>query len=160
MWLFPRRIAWGRNDRVGDGDLAQSGLSDEPGVFDVGVGLAVDLQIDFTHGVAPGLAALAGGHDPGVEDDLSGAPVRSVIVLQYTISALIAYVAGLITATAVSSVNTAVATSPLIYDVILVVELAASAFPGITISKISPARRSPSCRSRWASTSRKVGRPS
>jgi ribose transport system permease protein len=33
---------------------------------------------------------------------ISGAPVRSVIVLQYTISALIAYVAGLITATAVS----------------------------------------------------------
>jgi hypothetical protein len=160
MWLFPRRIAWGRNDRVGDGDLAQSGLSDEPGVFEVGVGLAVDLQIDFTHGVAPGLAALSGGHGPGVEDDLSGAPVRSVIVLQYTTSALIAYVAGLITATAVSSVNTAVATSPLIYDVILVVELAASAFPGITISKISPARRSPSYRSRWASTSRKVGRPS
>src|ERR1700727_2118368 len=52
MWLFPRRIAWGRNDLVRDGDLAQSGLSDEPGVFEVGVGLAVDLQIDFTHGGA------------------------------------------------------------------------------------------------------------
>ena len=108
MWSFPRRIAWGRNDLVRDGDLAQSGLSDEPGVFEVGVGLAVDLQIDFTHGVAPGLAALSGGHGPGVEDDLSGAPVRSVIVLQYTISALIAYVAGLITATAVSSLKVAI----------------------------------------------------
>ena len=42
---------------------------------------------------------------------ISGAPVRSVIVLQYTISASIAYVAGMITATAVSSMNTAVANS-------------------------------------------------
>jgi len=39
---------------------------------------------------------------------ISGAPVRSVIVLQYTISALIAYVAGLITATAVSSLKVAI----------------------------------------------------
>ena len=47
----------------------------------------------------------------------------SIIVLQYTISASIAYVAGMITATAVSSMNTAVANSSLIYDVILVVVL-------------------------------------
>ena len=61
---------------------------------------------------------------------ISGAPVRSVIVLQYTISALIAYVAGMITATAVSSMNTAVATSPLIYDVILVVVLGGISLSG------------------------------
>jgi ribose transport system permease protein len=54
---------------------------------------------------------------------ISGAPVRPVIVLQYALSASIAYVAGLITATAVSSMNTAVSTSSLIYDVILVVVL-------------------------------------
>ena len=54
---------------------------------------------------------------------ISGAPVRPIIVLQYAISATIAYLAGMITATAVASMNTNVATSSLIYDVILVVVL-------------------------------------
>ena len=54
---------------------------------------------------------------------ISGAPVRLVIVLQYVLSASIAYLAGIITATAVSSMNTAIASSPMIYDVILVVVL-------------------------------------
>jgi ribose transport system permease protein len=54
---------------------------------------------------------------------LSGAPVRRIIVLQYAISATIAYLAGMITATAVSSMDTNVANSGLIYDVILVVVL-------------------------------------
>ena len=53
----------------------------------------------------------------------SGAPVRPIIVLQYVLSASIAYVAGMITATAVASMNTNVANSSLIYDVILVVVL-------------------------------------
>ena len=61
---------------------------------------------------------------------ISGAPVRSVIVLQYTISAAIAYLAGMITATAVSSMNTAVAISPMIYDVILVVVLGGISLSG------------------------------
>lgn len=39
---------------------------------------------------------------------ISGAPVRPVIVLQYALSASIAYVAGMITATAVCSMNTAI----------------------------------------------------
>ena len=53
----------------------------------------------------------------------AGAPVRRIIVLQYALSGVIAYVAGMITATAVSSMNTNVANSSLIYDVILVVVL-------------------------------------
>ena len=53
----------------------------------------------------------------------TGAPVRPIIVLQYALSASIAYVAGMITATAVASMNTNVANSSLIYDVILVVVL-------------------------------------
>jgi ribose transport system permease protein len=53
----------------------------------------------------------------------SGAPVRPVVVLQYVLSASIAYFAGMITATAVSSMNTNVANSSLITDVILVVVL-------------------------------------
>jgi ribose transport system permease protein len=53
----------------------------------------------------------------------SGAPVRRIIVLQYALSGAIAFVAGIITATTVSSMNTNVANSSLIYDVILVVVL-------------------------------------
>ncbi len=52
-----------------------------------------------------------------------GAPVRPMIVLQYVLSALIGFVAGLITATSVSSMNTRVVNSTLVYDVILVVVL-------------------------------------
>jgi ribose transport system permease protein len=54
---------------------------------------------------------------------ISGVPVRPVIVLQYALSASIAYLAGMITATAVASMNTNVANSSMIYDVILVVVL-------------------------------------
>jgi ribose transport system permease protein len=55
---------------------------------------------------------------------ISGAPVRSIIVLQYALSATVAYLAGMITATAVSSMNTAVVVnSSMIYDIILVVVL-------------------------------------
>jgi ribose transport system permease protein len=54
---------------------------------------------------------------------ISGAPVRTIVVLQYVLSASIAYVAGMITATAVASMNTNVSNSSLIYDVILVVVL-------------------------------------
>jgi ribose transport system permease protein len=61
---------------------------------------------------------------------ISGAPVRPVIVLEYAISASIAYLAGMITATAVSSMNTQVAISPMIYDVILVVVLGGISLSG------------------------------
>jgi ribose transport system permease protein len=54
---------------------------------------------------------------------ISGAPVRPVIVLQYALSASIAYIAGMITATAVSSMNTNIVNSSMIYDVVLVVVL-------------------------------------
>jgi ribose transport system permease protein len=54
---------------------------------------------------------------------ISGAPVRPIIVLQYAVSATVAFLAGLITATAVASMNTAVVNSSMIYDVILVVVL-------------------------------------
>src|SRR5579862_4146876 len=54
---------------------------------------------------------------------ISGAPVRSIIVLQYAIAATIAYLAGIITATAVSAMDTNVVNGSMIYDVILVVVL-------------------------------------
>ena len=54
---------------------------------------------------------------------ISGAPVRPIIVLQYAISASIAYLAGIITATAVTAMDTNVVNSSMIYDIILVVVL-------------------------------------
>jgi ribose transport system permease protein len=54
---------------------------------------------------------------------ISGAPVRPIIVLQYAVSATIAFWAGIITATAVASMDTNIASSSMIYDVILVVVL-------------------------------------
>ena len=50
----------------------------------------------------------------------SGIPTRPLMVAQYVLSALIGYVAGLVTATAVASMNTRVVNSTLVYDVILV----------------------------------------
>ncbi len=54
---------------------------------------------------------------------ITGAPVRPIIVLQYMISSLIGFVAGLVTAASVASMNTRVANSTMVYDVILVVVL-------------------------------------
>ncbi|MGH1331140.1 MAG: ABC transporter permease [Paracoccaceae bacterium] len=52
---------------------------------------------------------------------MSGIPVRPTILMQYATSAMIGYGAGLITAASVSGMNTRVALSNLVYDVILVV---------------------------------------
>ncbi len=54
---------------------------------------------------------------------IGGTPVRPILVLQYVISGAIAFLAGLITATAVSEMNTRIVNSTMIYDVILVVVL-------------------------------------
>ena len=52
---------------------------------------------------------------------ITGIPTRPMIVVQYALSSFIAFIAGSITAAAVTSMNTRVANSTLIYDVILVV---------------------------------------
>ncbi len=54
---------------------------------------------------------------------ISGVPVRPVIVQQYVMAALIGYMAGIVTAASVASMNTRVAISTYVYDVILVVVL-------------------------------------
>jgi len=54
---------------------------------------------------------------------ITGVPVRPVIVLQYMMSSSIGFVAGLVTAGSVASMNTRVANSTYVYDVILVVVL-------------------------------------
>ena len=49
-----------------------------------------------------------------------GMPVRPMLVLRYVISALIAFIAGLLTAASLHSTNTRVVDSTLLYDIILV----------------------------------------
>lgn len=61
---------------------------------------------------------------------ITGVPARPMIVYQYMISALIGFVAGIITAGSVSSMNTRVANSTFIYDVILVVVLGGISLSG------------------------------
>lgn len=51
----------------------------------------------------------------------SGLPTRPIIVLQYVVSALTAFLAGLIMAAGIRSMNTRIVNSSLLYDVILVV---------------------------------------
>ena len=54
---------------------------------------------------------------------ITGIPARPIIVLQYALSALIGYIAGIVTAASVASMNTRIALSTYVYDVILVVVL-------------------------------------
>ncbi|MEJ8573557.1 ABC transporter permease [Microbaculum marinum] len=54
---------------------------------------------------------------------ITGVPARPIIVLQYILSAMIGFIAGLVTAASVASMNTRVANSTYVYDVILVVVL-------------------------------------
>lgn len=54
---------------------------------------------------------------------VTGVPVRPIIVAQYVLSAVIALIAGIVMATAVASVNTRLALSTMVYDVVLIVVL-------------------------------------
>ena len=54
---------------------------------------------------------------------ITGLPVRPIVVMQYMLSAFIGFLAGVVTATSVNSMNTRIANSTLVYDIILVVVL-------------------------------------
>lgn len=54
---------------------------------------------------------------------IAGVPARPIIVMQYILSSLIGFTAGIVTAASVASMNTRVALSTYVYDVILVVVL-------------------------------------
>ena len=54
---------------------------------------------------------------------ITGIPVRPVIILQYVIAAVMAFLAGCVTAASVASMNMRMVNSTLIYDVLLVVIL-------------------------------------
>ena len=61
---------------------------------------------------------------------ITGIAVRPTIVMQYMLSGVAAFVAGLITATAVQSMNTRIVNSNMIYDVILIVVLGGVSLSG------------------------------
>jgi ribose transport system permease protein len=54
---------------------------------------------------------------------ITGVPARPIIVLQYVLSSFIGFVAGIVTAASVASMNTRIANSTYVSDVILVVVL-------------------------------------
>lgn len=54
---------------------------------------------------------------------ITGIPVRPMIVVQYAIISMIALIAGIVMATALAHINTRLALSTMVYDVILVVVL-------------------------------------
>lgn len=59
--------------------------------------------------------------DNPVAARITGIPVRPTIIIQYLFSAVVGYTAGLITAASISGMNTRIALSNMVYDVILVV---------------------------------------
>jgi ribose transport system permease protein len=61
---------------------------------------------------------------------ITGLPVRPIMVLQYVLAGLVTYAAGLITATAVLSMNTRIVNSNMIYDVILIVVIGGTSLSG------------------------------
>jgi ribose transport system permease protein len=67
-----------------------------------------------------GVFAYAMGDNPAAARG-TGIAVRPLMMLQYVICAGVAFVAGLIVATSVDTINTRISSSTLIYDVILVV---------------------------------------
>lgn len=81
------------------------------------VAFVVFLVLRFTK---PGRFVYAMGDNP-LAARVSGIPVRPMTVLQYTASAFIAFVAGLLLCATVSTVNVRLANTTMVYDVILVV---------------------------------------
>ena len=90
------------------------------------VGVLAFLFLRFTR---PGRFVYGIGDNP-MSARITGVPARSMMVLQYLVSSLIAFIAGVVTATLVNSMNTRVASSTLVYDVILVVAIGGVSLSG------------------------------
>jgi ribose transport system permease protein len=87
-----------------------------PVIWFAAIGVAVAVLLGFTR---PGRFIFGMGDNP-LAARITGIPMRPMMVAQYVTSSLIAFAAGVFTATLVDSMNTRVAASTLIYDVILV----------------------------------------
>ena len=79
--------------------------------------LIAHLLLRFT---VPGRFLYAMGDSPAAAR-ITGVPIRPLIVLQYVTASATAFVAGVIMATSVDSMETRIARSNLVYDIILVV---------------------------------------
>jgi ribose transport system permease protein len=76
----------------------------------------------FLRYLKPGRFIYGMGDNPAAAR-IAGVPVRPIIVLQYVLTSIIALVAGIVMATALAGINTRLALSTMVYDVILVVVL-------------------------------------
>jgi ribose transport system permease protein len=76
----------------------------------------------FLRYLKPGRFIYGMGDNPAAAR-ITGVPVRPMIVAQYVLTSIIALVAGIVMATALAGINTRLALSTLVYDVILVVVL-------------------------------------
>lgn len=76
----------------------------------------------FLRYLKPGRFIYGMGDNP-LAARITGIPVRPMIVVQYVLISIIALVAGIVMATALSHINTRLALSTMVYDVILVVVL-------------------------------------
>lgn len=76
----------------------------------------------FLRYLKPGRFIYGMGDNPAAAR-ITGIPVRPMIIVQYVVIAIIALLAGIVMATALSHINTRLALSTMVYDVILVVVL-------------------------------------
>lgn len=74
----------------------------------------------FLQVTRPGRFIFAMGDNP-LTARVAGVPFRPMMVMQYLISSVVCFVAGIITATAVGAMNARVANSTMVYDIILIV---------------------------------------
>jgi len=102
------------------------GIIPMPVIFFIGVLALTALFLKFTR---PGQQIYSIG-DNLEASRIVGIPVRPIIVLQYTLSSLIGYIAGIIAAVTVVSVNTRQAMGTFIYDVLLVVVIGGISLSG------------------------------
>jgi ribose transport system permease protein len=76
----------------------------------------------FLRYLKPGRFIYGMGDNP-LAARITGIPVRPMIVVQYVLISIIALIAGIVMATALAAINTRLALSTMVYDVILVVVL-------------------------------------
>ena len=79
-------------------------------------------RLFFLQFTKPGRFLRAIGDNP-LRARIGGIPVRPMIVLQYIVSSVTGFVAGIVMATLIGSMNTRLVNSTMVYDVILVVVL-------------------------------------
>jgi ribose transport system permease protein len=111
---LPRDLGWVRN--IGQGTVF--GVPSAV-ILAIAIALAAFLFLRYTK---LGRFIYAMG-DNYAAARIGGTPVRPVLVFQYLLAGVIAYIAGMITATAASAMNTRIVNSNLVYDIILVVVL-------------------------------------